>query len=207
MNVDQHITELLASRICHGLAATVGAAGNGVELIEEFDDTMRDEAMSLIAMSAHSASNQLKFFRMAYGSAGHDGLASLAEVKRLGEGIVDLDKFAFDWTGAPSELGSSLEPGIGKVLLLMIELASESLMRDGTISISWEDANLISVSAQGKGASVEDNLSRVLLGGAGLSEMTARTAHAYYARTTAQALDAVLVCEQTEDTVIYKLER
>jgi len=142
MNVDLHISELLASRICHGMAATIGAVGNGVELVEEFDDSMRDEVMSLIAMSAHSAANQLKFFRMAYGSAGHDGLASLAEVKCLGEGIVDLDKFAFDWTGAPSEPGLPLAPGVGKILLLMKELASESLLRDGTISILWDDANL-----------------------------------------------------------------
>ena len=207
MNVDQHITELLASRICHGLAATVGAVGNGVELIEEFDDSMRDEAMSLIAMSAHSASNQLKFFRMAYGSAGHDGLASLAEVKRLGEGIVDLDKFAFDWTGAPSEPSLSLEPGVGKMLLLMIELASEALLRDGTITVLWDDTNLISVLAQGTRASVEENLSRVLSADVPLSELTARTVHGHYARAIATAEGAALICEQAQDSVSYKLQQ
>lgn len=207
MNVDQHIAELLASRICHGMAATIGAVGNGVELVEEFDDTMRDEAMSLIGMSAHSAANQLKFYRMAYGSAGHHGLTSFAEVKRLGEGIVDLNKFTFDWTGAPSESGFSLEPTVGKLLLLMIELASESLLRDGTIIVHWDDENSISVSARGTRVSMEESLSRVLSDDVELSELTARTVHGHYARAVAQAHGAALSFEKKENSISYKLQQ
>ena len=54
-----------------------------MELIEEFEDLMQDEAMDLISMSATRSTNQIKFFRMAYGSAGYDGLSNPSEFRAL----------------------------------------------------------------------------------------------------------------------------
>ena len=68
------IAELISSRICDVLATPVGAIGNGMELIEEFEYSMQDEAVDLLFMSATRSTNQIKFFRMVYGSAGYDGL-------------------------------------------------------------------------------------------------------------------------------------
>ena len=62
MSNEIRIAELISSRICHALAAPVGAIGNGMELIEEFEDSMQDEAMDLISMSATRSTNQIKFF-------------------------------------------------------------------------------------------------------------------------------------------------
>lgn len=207
MNVEQRIAELLVSRVCHGMAAPVGAVANGVELVEEFDDSMRDEAMSLISMSANSAANHLKFFRMAYGSAGHDGLAGLATVKDLAEGIVDLEKFDVDWSNSPSAPEGKLEPGLGKILLLLIELSNEALVREGTISVEWDGGDLLTVSASGSSASVAKELGMALSGESKPEDLTARTVHGYMARKTAFELGWIFVFEQKDDAVFFRLRR
>ena len=74
---------------------------------------------------------------MAYGSAGYDGLGNPSEVRALAEGFVDTEKFSFDWNFDALAPGESLSPGHGKLLLLMIELASEMLLRDGAIEITY----------------------------------------------------------------------
>ena len=165
MNEERHIAELMASRICHGLAATVGAIGNGIELIEEFDESMRDEAMDLISMSAASASSQLKFFRMAYGLAGYEGLAGFADVRSLAAGIVDEEKVTIEWGDVADTPGAAFSYGIGKVLLLMFEIAGDALLREGKITVSCIDPDQMFVLAQGPRASVEENLMRVLTSG------------------------------------------
>lgn len=202
MIADQSLAELLASRICHAMAATVGAVGNGVELVEEFDNSMRDEAMGLIAMSAERAAAQLKFYRMAYGSAGHDGLGSFAEVRRLSEGVIDTEKFTIDWAGVTLSDSSSLASGVGKMLLLMVELSSEALVREGEIRVHHVPDAEIMVSASGPGAAIEPDLQAVLsTGEIDRARLTARTVHGRYTAFMADKIGRCLEWEVAPDQV------
>ncbi len=70
VKVDPRVIELLCSRLCHDLISPVSAINNGFELIAEFGDEMRGEAMSLMGDSAREAARRLKFFRIAFGAAG-----------------------------------------------------------------------------------------------------------------------------------------
>lgn len=203
MKVDINVLELIASRICHAMAATVGAVGNGVELIEEFDDSMRDEAMELVSMSAGRAADQVKFFRMAYGSAGYEGLGNLGEVKTLAGGIVDQDKFSIDWSELIHDPNHNLEEGLGKLLLLMVELASEALMRDGEIVVSSDPSGTVSVAAVGKDASVEANLQQVLASAEDAHVLTARTVHGRYAMEVATSIGRNLIWETRPGGIRY----
>lgn len=203
MNKDLQIAELLTARVCHALAATVGAIGNGVELVEEFDASMRDEAMALVSLSATHAADQLKFFRMAYGSAGHEGLGNLSDVRALGEAIVDQEKYQVDWSGVEGAYDVRLTPGLGKMLLLMLELASEALVREGVIRISGKTDGPFEISATGPGAGIEQNLRKVLEVGSDSEMLSARTVHGWYALQAASALGKELSWRQTIDCVTY----
>ena len=90
LDVDRRIAELLCSRICHELVAGVAAINNGVELINEIDSSMFDEAMGLIGDSAQQASARVQYYRMAYGYAGNDALqlteAAAAALEMAAEG-------------------------------------------------------------------------------------------------------------------------
>src|SRR3546814_18806261 len=65
---------LLCSRLCHDLLSPVGALNNGLELMaDETDPEMRQRCLDLLADSAKTSANKLKFFRLAFGSAGGFG--------------------------------------------------------------------------------------------------------------------------------------
>src|SRR3546814_2401961 len=71
---------LLCSRLCHDLLSPVGALNNGLELMaDETDPEMRQRCLDLLADSAKTSANKLKFFRLAFGSAGGFGDARSEE--------------------------------------------------------------------------------------------------------------------------------
>ena len=71
------LASLLCSRLCHDLLSPVGAMNNGLELLaDEHDPEMKQRCMDLLAESAKSAADKLKFFRLAFGAAGGFGEGS-----------------------------------------------------------------------------------------------------------------------------------
>lgn len=201
MDVDLRIAELLASRQCHAMAATVGAVGNGLELIAEFDDSLKDEAMDLVVRSARKATDQLKFFRMAYGFAGYEGLASLAEVRALAEGMVEEDRVKLDWSAVEADPARSLPNGIGKLLLVLTELAEDTLPRGGAVAIRIDKDGTCGATATGVGARLGGDLRGSMTIEPDFGVITARTVHACYAVRLAASLGRGLVADASDDTV------
>src|SRR3546814_2355671 len=71
---------MLASRLCHDLLSPVGAFANGLELLaDEKDPEMRARCIDLLEQSARTSAAKLKFFRLAFGSAGGFGEAVRSE--------------------------------------------------------------------------------------------------------------------------------
>ncbi|MDD9929471.1 MAG: hypothetical protein OXR03_26890 [Rhodospirillaceae bacterium] len=87
--VDLRISELLSSRLCHELASPVGAINNGIEMIEEFDESMLPDALPLIGSSAKMVAARLAFYRMAYGAAGNQSIASFEDLVALADAYFD----------------------------------------------------------------------------------------------------------------------
>ena len=75
MTIDRvDFASLLASRLCHDLLSPVGAFANGLELLaDEKDPEMRARCIELLEQSARTSTSKLKFFRLAFGSAGGFG--------------------------------------------------------------------------------------------------------------------------------------
>jgi histidine phosphotransferase ChpT len=176
------IAELLCSRVCHDLVSPVGAINNGIELVEEFGDGAMQEAFELIDGSARKAANHLRFFRMAYGSAGLRSIESFAEARELAEALLSGGKIDLDWQDAAMP-SSTVGPGWGRLLLNMVALAAEGLARGGTLTVAATpvaDRYVLKVAAAGAGAGLSDELLSALHPNLAVDELTPRTVQAYF---------------------------
>ncbi len=62
------LAELMTTKYCHDLAGPLGAISNGVEFIKEGDESMQEQSVELLEISAKEAVERLLFFRQAFGA-------------------------------------------------------------------------------------------------------------------------------------------
>ncbi len=199
------LASLLCSRLCHDLLSPVGAMNNGLELLaDENDPAMRERCMDLLAESARSAANKLKFFRLAFGAAGGFGAAvDPAEAKAVIEPLVTgSGKIALDWA-VPPELMSKRAV---KILLNLVLLAQDSLVRGGTLFVGSESRGNeceIVIRANGPRIVIDAAIRDTLNGIMQESQIDSRTAAAWMAHSLAvQNGGQVQVAEPDQEHLI-----
>ncbi len=194
--IDMRVAELLASRLCHDLVGPIGAVNNGMELLEDEDLGMSEDAIQLSASSARQAANLLQFYRLAYGMAGGRIGDDFGELQALATGFLASSKTTLDWpAGQPA--GESPE-GLGKLLLNLIVLGEECLPRGGSLGVDLLDgaAGLeVSVTARGTGARLREENQPALAGDVVIEELTPRNVHGYFTRLLAQRMGSELIVD------------
>lgn len=128
---------MMVSRLCHDLLSPVGSFGNGLELLaDEQDPEMQKRCIELLESSAKVAINRLKYFRIAFGSAGGygDSIAA-ADIREAISGLVpDGRSVELNWIGS--------EDGVPKpaarLLLLLGMVIVDALIRGGRIDMAIE---------------------------------------------------------------------
>jgi histidine phosphotransferase ChpT len=168
---------LLCSRLCHDLLSPVGALNNGIELLaDETDPEMRARCMELLAESARSSANKLKFFRLAFGSAGGFGeLIDTREARAAIEGLYGPEgKIQLGWMVSES----SLPKNAIKVLLNMVLIAGDALVRGGRLDIAVEGREIV-IRAEGARIVLDPELRNALLGEADQDLLSPRAAAAW----------------------------
>ena len=197
---------LLCSRLCHDLLSPVGALNNGLELLgDENDADMRERVFQLLSESARASANKLKFFRLAFGAAGGFGeQVDSREAKTAIEGLLaDNARTTFNWWVEAETLPKTAL----KVMLNLALIASEALVRGGTLDVGGEDNGgqlEIVVKIEGPRIILDPELRRTLTEGEGAEGVTPRAAAAYLVHTlAAQAGGTVLVSEPAENVMIF----
>jgi histidine phosphotransferase ChpT len=133
MNIDLRILELAASKICHDLISPIGAVNNGLELMEdEQDSALQAEALALAQRSARRASILLQVFRSLFGNAGNQAGFGPKEVQHLALEYLQNGKVTLETDFGSDGLSGE---GLGKLLLAAIILAAEVLPRGGTVNV------------------------------------------------------------------------
>ncbi len=175
---------LLCSRLCHDLLSPVGALNNGLELMaDETDPEMRQRCLDLLADSAKTSANKLKFFRLAFGSAGGFGDAVPPhEAKVAIEGM-----FA---TAGRVKVGWLVEEQMldklaAKILLNLALIAGDALVRGGQLDIGAEKRpGLTEIVVRGEGPKVvlDPDLRGALAGTLPIEGLASRTAAAWMIR-------------------------
>ncbi|MEA3388839.1 histidine phosphotransferase family protein [Sphingobium sp. CCH11-B1] len=175
---------LLCSRLCHDLLSPVGALNNGLELMaDETDPQMRERCLELLSESARTSANKLKFFRLAFGSAGGFGDAVPPHEARVAiEGM-----FA---TAGRVKIGWMVEEQLldklaAKILLNLALIAGDALVRGGQLDIGAETRpgmTEIVVRAEGPKVVLDPDLRAALAGTLPIDGLASRTAAAWMIR-------------------------
>jgi histidine phosphotransferase ChpT len=188
VKVDLRVLELLASRVCHDLISPIGAVGNGLELLEDADDDMSEDALKLSVNCVRRASALLEFFRMAYGTAGSDAGLRWENAKQLAEGLVDGPKTTLVWGAAPA--GINVPAAAPKLALNLVLLGTEMLPRGGEIAVALQGAGsrvIVSAVASGRDARLPDEVGAAMAAPADSPPvLTARTVHGFFTARLAE---------------------
>jgi histidine phosphotransferase ChpT len=194
--IDMRVAELLASRLCHDLVGPIGAVNNGMELLEDEDLGMSDDAIQLSASSARQAANLLQYYRLAYGMAGARIGGDMSDLRELATGFLASSKTTLDWSaGQPA---GDLPDGLGKLLLNLIVLGEECLPRGGTIGVTLSEGTAgleVAVTASGTGARLREESQPVLADDVVIEELTPRNVHGYFTRLLAQRRGSELIVD------------
>lgn len=193
---------LLCSRLCHDLLSPVGALNNGLELLaDETDPAMRQRCMDLLAESARTSANKLKFFRLAFGAAGGFGdQVDTRECRTAIEGLLgDNKRLETSWQ---VEAGQLPKPA-AKALLNLSMIAGDALVRGGRLTIgAEEDAGKVEIviHAEGSRLILDPDIRRVLTEGEGKEGISPRTAAALLIHSLA---GPVQVSEPGEGVMLF----
>ncbi|HAF40843.1 MAG TPA: histidine phosphotransferase [Sphingobium sp.] len=175
---------LLCSRLCHDLLSPVGALNNGLELMaDENDPEMRERCLELLGDSARTSANKLKFFRLAFGSAGGFGDAVPPHEARVAiEGMfAGAGRVKVGWIVEEQMLGKLP----AKILLNLALIAGDALVRGGQLDIGVEcrpGVTEIVVRAEGPKVVLDPDLRAALAGTLPIEGLASRTAAAWMVR-------------------------
>lgn len=175
---------LLCSRLCHDLLSPVGAMLNGLELLaDETDPEMRARCMELLADSAQTSADKLKFFRLAFGAAGGMGeMLASEEAHAAFAGLVRGNKrVELVWMVGEA----SIPKGAAKILLNLGMIALDALVRGGRLLAAVEDGE-VAVRAEGARIVLDAEI-RAVLSGDDTPPVTSRTSAAWLVRRLAEA--------------------
>ncbi len=199
---------MLASRLCHDLLSPVGAFANGLELLaDEKDPEMRARCIELLEQSARTSANKLKFFRLAFGSAGGFGERVPAdEAKSAIEGIIGDRAIELNWMIGADPLP---KPAV-KIILNLSLLLVDALVRGGRLDIGCENQGTgggggieIALHVEAERLFLDADVERILAEGEGASAMTSRTAPAVLVQAVAkQNGGTVMLARETPTSLL-----
>ena len=195
---------MLASRLCHDLLSPVGAFANGLELLaDEKDPEMRARVTDLLEQSARTSANKLKFFRLAFGSAGGFGeMVPADEAKAAIQGIIGDRAIELNWMIGAEPLP---KPAV-KIVLNLSLLLVDALVRGGRLDIGCENAGggiEIALHVEADRIFLDADVERILAEGEGAAAMTSRTAPAILVQAVAaQNSGTVMLARETPTSLL-----
>lgn len=195
---------LLCSRLCHDLLNPVGAITNGLELLaDETDPAMRAQCLDLLAESTRVSAAKLKFYRLAFGSAGGYGdVVPAPEIKAAVNGMFAASgRLTIDWM-VGEDMIAKLH---AKVLLNLALIAGEALPRGGTLTIALEHGDGavdVAVRSEGPRLTLDSEVRKALCGEAASTDTTTRTVAAVMVRELVRAQGGTFIVSDPEQPFI-----
>ena len=194
------LASLLSSRICHDLISPVGALSNGIEILaEEVDDEMRDQTIALLAHSVNEATGRLQMLRLAFGgSTSIGGDISTGDGEHAFREYLATSKVTLDWR---TEL-DALPKRAMKLLMNMALVASESIIRAGTVTVQAAGSPSgvqLAATASGDRILVSDDITAILGGTATEESVDAKSVPAVLAIVLADELGGRIACQRGQN--------
>lgn len=198
------LSELLAARLCHDITGPIGAINNGIELLSEDDEEMRDAALDLMRSSADEAIGRLTFYRMAYGVAKGGQSVSGNALREWVDRFLHAVPVTVDWSQWP--LDTVMPVAEGRLLMNLLLLASGSLLRGGEVHLRLLPAGGWHCRAEGKAVRLDPELVKILQNGADIGELTPRLVQCFLTWRLACQLGCALHVEVAENQLLLTVE-
>lgn len=200
VNRSAEFASLLCSRLCHDLLSPVGALNNGIELLaDETDPEMRERCMELLAESARTSANKLKFFRLAFGAAGGFGeQVDSREALTALEGLHGpAGKVKLGWMVEAATLPKTAL----KVLLNLALIAGDALVRGGQLDIGAEGGEIV-IRAEGPRLILDAEIRNALLGESDPDMISPRAAAAWLVHLLLSEHGGTVQVSQPEEGIL-----
>lgn len=188
-----NLAALIASRICHDLISPIGAINNGLELLGMSGDLGGPE-LELISDSVGNANARVRFFRVAYGSAGDQQLGR-AEVVSILEDMSNGARLQYIWS--PLEPCNRREVRLAFLALQCLETA---LPFGGTAKVFCADGKWTVIGEATK-INVNDDLWARISGGQSSATVTPALVQFALLPENAKEIDRTVRVEQSLDKI------
>ena len=202
--------ELLCARLCHDLIGPISAVNNGVELVRDFGDEMKGEALDLIGDSALRASRLLQFYRVAFGSArAPDGSGiGIGEARQRAVEALTSERIKVHWPEDSVLQGAQLPREMVKLVLNLVLLATETLPGAGEVDVYLQlgDRAEIRVIARKEGIALADDIAQVLNNEAVEDDLTPQNIQAFLTRSLAESAGKGLNIETSATDISFSIE-
>lgn len=168
------ISELLMSKICHDLSGSTGAVSNGIELLDEYGEDMKEASLDLIRLGAKESIAKLVCFKMAYGFLRSATLDS-SKLKQIADNYLKLKKVSFSWDKLDSDFEDLISEdfALEKIILQSLINLSSLLVTGGIIKLDLEkSSNTVELNflVTGEKISYENDLLKTINGELQISE-------------------------------------
>ena len=181
------LAALLCSRVCHDVISPVGAIVNGLEVLEDEQESgMREIALDLIKKSARAASARLQFCRLAFGAAGSAGASiDTGDAESVTRSLIVNEKISLEWLAARQLLPKNKV----KLLLNLCLIVAATIPRGGKVSVDLVgegDQAVLRVSSRGPNAKLQHGVADLLAGRPETGRVDAHSIQPYYAGLVAR---------------------
>jgi histidine phosphotransferase ChpT len=202
--------ELLCARLCHDLIGPISAVNNGVELVRDFGDEMKGEALDLIGDSALRASRLLQFYRVAFGSArAPDGSGiSISEARQRALEALTSERVAVHWPQDSVIQGAELPRSVVKLALNMVLLGAETLPGAGDVDVDFQPGGRaeIRVTARKEGIALTEDIVQVLTAATDEDALTPQNIQAFLTRFLAESAAKGINVETSAADISFLVE-
>lgn len=202
-------SELLITKLLHDLANTIGAINNGVEFLEEEDNTeeIKQKALQIIASNAKEASARIKFFRYIYGVTKNQGESDLQEMQSLVTEFFNESKYVVKWVNEQQEYGFiRMTNRESQLIACLVYIISSTLLHGGEILIKLYMLNggrKVIVNASSDKIKVDDNIIKILETYQ-MDEVKLNNIQVCFVHELAKSTNAVIKCVQSDNQ--FKIE-
>ncbi len=179
--------QMLNTRFCHDMAGPVSAVNNGLDFLQAEDaQDMREQAFSLLSLSASESFAKLRMYRIAFGVAKPSLESPVDEMKEVVADYFKHGKITLDWPPRPEDgFQEKLMNPVRQMLACMMMITSSALIYGGNITvrrIADGDTRLIRISGEGQRIKDDDNLRNILIERRNEPELSSQNVPFYYAR-------------------------
>lgn len=132
-------SQMLCSRLCHDLITPMGAVRSGFEILEDCNESERDNLIDMTRRSTETALRRLTFYRAAFGYAPGSQYPTVMALKQLIESFLRGLKIHFEWPEAQKmEEDKTWHDNLaswGQLLMNIILLGAEGMPYGGDIQL------------------------------------------------------------------------